>query len=614
MKTAFEWEQLVSQFCEPVFIVQGMKLIYANPAFQQLIGEELFKIPLSKIRLTNLFTGKGGHKLRQSIKLVKESNEQVTIAITLMIKSTPHYIKATLCPLDPKEKSHTHVLGLLRDESEWKQVEKELAEAEERYRDLVDQSLQGILVFQDGRIVYANKIISNLTRAPPEELLTWDVMEWTKYVHPDDRDMVVKRFSARIKGEKVLQRYECRLVYPNGKIRWIELLAKLILWEGRPANQVAIIDITDRKHAEAALKESEERYRTLIESLNEAVIVTDKDANIVYANPRALQLLGYAREEFIGKEWRILVPSDLQPRIGKELEKRKKCIGNIYESDVIDSKGRRIPIIVSAQPLCTEGEFQGIVVAYTDISAIKELEHQLRIEKQEVEFYTAMVTHDLNNVHQAIMSYLELLKMESITSTQRDELLNNAIANVTRAVNLSQQVRRLFKIRATTPRLQEVNLAQILQYIAKTIPKQHPECSVSITLDIPGNKIPANCCELAKELFHNLIENAIQHTPSDEVTVKIRIPPKPVIKEKVPYWHIQIIDSGSGIPDDMKEILLQPFEVGETYFKRKRLGLVIVRALTDRYSGKIWFSDRISGSPSKGTIANILLPQFKQKE
>ncbi|MFX1562797.1 MAG: PAS domain S-box protein [Promethearchaeota archaeon] len=613
MKTPFDWEQIVSHFADPVFIVQGRRLVYANSAFQQFIGQKLFQTPISKIRLTLLFPGKGGLQIRQSIQDVQETYEKVTIAVTLMVGSTPHYTKVSLCPLNFKGSKRPHILGLLKDETEWKQIETELEESKARYKDLIEQSLQGIIVFQDGRIVYANKIILNLTRTSSEELRNWNPMEWTKYVHPDDRDVVVKRFHERIKGKRIQQRYECRLVYPSGKIRWIELLANRILWEGRPANQVIILDITDRKHTEAALKESEGRYRTLIESLNEAVLVTDKDANITYANPRALRLLGYTWDEFIGKGWRILVPPDLQPRIEKELKKRRRGIGNIYESEVLDSKGHRIPIIVSAQPLFTEGEFQGIVVAYTDISAIKQLEHQLRFEKQESEFYTAVVTHDLNNVHQAIMSYLELLKTEPAESPHRDELLNNAMTNVKRAVNLSQQVRRFFKIRATTPKLKEVNLVQVLQHIAGTTPKQHPDRPVSITLDLPKDKVLTWCDELVEELFHNLVENAIEHTTTHEVNVKIRIKPKPVIEKEEAYWHVQIIDYGSGIPDDMKEVLLRPFETGETYFKRKTLGLVIVRTLTDRYGGKTWFSDRVLGAPSKGTIANILLHQHKVK-
>ncbi len=614
MNIQIDWEHLVYNIFNPVFVVHGKRLTYTNLAFQRFFGKELFQMPLSKIRLANLFPGKGGRQLRQSIQLVQETGEEETITVELMIGSTPHFVKVTLSPLSSKEKNHLQVLGLLKDETEWKHVEAELADSEARYRNLLDQSLQGIIVFQKGRIVYSNKIISNLTRSPSEVLLEWDEMEWTKYVHPDDRDMVVKRFQARLKGEKIPQRYECRLVYPNGKIRWIELMANRILWERQPANQVAIIDITERKHVEAALKDSEERYRTLIESLNEAVLVTDRDSNITYANPRALELLGYTSDELIGKGWRILVPTDLQPRVEIELENRKKGIGNVYETDILHSKGHRIPIIVSAQPLFVEGEFHGEVVAYTDISAIKELERQLRSEKQEAEFYTALVTHDLNNAHQAIMSYLELLKMESAPFPQRDEMFNNAIANVKRAVNLSQQVRNLFKIRATTPQLRKINLLKVLQHVAEETPKQHPDRVVSIKLNLPKGRVLAWCALLVEEIFHNLVENAIQYTPTHEVEVELRIPPKPVIIEKIPYWHIQVIDYGTGISDDMKEVLLKPFEPGEAFFKRGRLGLVIVRALTDRYKGKIWFSDRVAGTPSQGTIANILLPQKKEEK
>jgi len=97
------------------------------------------------------------------------------------------------------------------------------------------------------------------------------------------------------------------------------------------------------------------------------------------------------------------------------------------------------------------------------------------------------------------------------------------------------------------------------------------------------------------------------------VVIDLRVLPQPVTRDGRTYWHIQIVDRGRGIPDERKEALLKGFVPGEARIKGSGLGLIIVRMLVDRYEGRIWFSNRVQGDHTKGTVTNILLPRPKKE-
>jgi len=396
---------------------------------------------------------------------------------------------------------------VLQDISDRKRAEQALKESEEKYRTLADQSLQGIVVFQDDRIVYANQAAADIVRLSIKALKSMEAMEWIRYIHPEDVKMVIERFRARLEGKEVPPHYEHRIIRRDGKVGWVEMYASRIMFGGRPAIQVIILDITDRKMAEQALKESEARYRALVEGLEEAVLLLDSELRVIFSNPRAQQMLGYTAEELKGKTWHELVPEDLHSKVEQEIARRRRGVASRYELELLDSRGRRIPVLVAARPILTNGHMTGILTAFTDITPLKRLERQLRREKQEAEFYTDVVTHDLNNVNQALTTYLELLAVDQDVTPSQAKLLGEARALVKRSVKLCRMVRRLFQIRAAILRLHQVDLASVLRHIAKTAPQQHPHRQVTIRLKLPKGEIPVWADELIDELFFNLLDN-----------------------------------------------------------------------------------------------------------
>jgi len=153
---------------------------------------------------------------------------------------------------------------LFHEIEERKRVEETLHESEQKYKTLTASSLTGVFIHQDGKFVFVNDRFGILHGYKHGELLG---KEHLTLVHPDDREIVKQRASQRLKGEAVPERYEIRRVKKDGKTIWCEMMATRIQYRGRPAIMGNIIDITDRKNAEEALRSSREHLRNLADHL-----------------------------------------------------------------------------------------------------------------------------------------------------------------------------------------------------------------------------------------------------------------------------------------------------------------------------------------------------------
>jgi len=179
--------------------------------------------------------------------------------------------------------------------TERKKTAEALQRSEEHYRQLTENAGEAIFVVQDGEIRFMNPKGSELSGYPTEEMVS---KPFVKFIHPEDIDMVADRYLKRLKGEPVPQIYDFRIIREDGGIRWGELNAVSISWKDRPAVLCFMNDITERKQMEGALRESEQRYRTLFESAAQGILIVDaKTMKFKYANPAICTMLGYSQEE-----------------------------------------------------------------------------------------------------------------------------------------------------------------------------------------------------------------------------------------------------------------------------------------------------------------------------
>ena len=146
------------------------------------------------------------------------------------------------------------VQAVIKDITERKEIEEALQESKEKYRCVVENAKEAIVVAQDGVLKFVNPRTLEITGYSESELLSLSFIE---FIHPDDRSMVLENYKKRLQGAKVPEVYSFRMVTKEGKTRWLQISAVLISWDNRPASLNFLTDITEIKSAEEELKDKE---------------------------------------------------------------------------------------------------------------------------------------------------------------------------------------------------------------------------------------------------------------------------------------------------------------------------------------------------------------------
>jgi len=191
-------------------------------------------------------------------------------------------------------------------------LQRNLRENEAKYRTLIEQSLQGIIIGQGPppRVAFANAAMGKMLGYTPDELASLSPEEVEGLVHPEDRAMFFGRFRDRLQGKPVPPSYEIRVIRKDGEVRWMEILGSRIEYQGQPAVQAAFVDITERKRAEDALAASEARYRAVVNGQTELICRFLANGTLTFVNEAYCRYFDKKPEELIGQEFMPLPPGD----------------------------------------------------------------------------------------------------------------------------------------------------------------------------------------------------------------------------------------------------------------------------------------------------------------
>ncbi|HTY23522.1 MAG TPA: PAS domain S-box protein [Desulfomonilaceae bacterium] len=267
---------------------------------------------------------------------------------------------------------------LEKEVAERKRMESALRESEERYRILAENSLSGIYVYQDGKFVYVNRRTIEAMGYSEDELIGKSPLE---LVAPEDLEMVRGIVAARLQGKQAPSQYQFRALRKTGEVIWVEAIVTDIEHNGRPATLGNVQDITDRKHAEEALRQSEASYRELFENSSDIVYTHDLEGKYTSVNGAMRRILGYSSEEFLTFTHRDIVDPDYVPIAEENL--RMKLENGIdktgpYELRVRSKGGTPLWVEVSSRIIRDSGKPTGVHGTARDITDRKKAEEALR--------------------------------------------------------------------------------------------------------------------------------------------------------------------------------------------------------------------------------------------
>ena len=264
-----------------------------------------------------------------------------------------------------------------------KGIEKALRESERRYRDLVEGSIQGVLIHAEAKMVFANQAYAEIFGYESPDALLAQISAYAHVASHEHERMKV--FSdARLRGEDV-PAYEFEGVKKDGSRIWLENRGRAISWEGKPAIQRSVVDITERKLAQERLRVAEEQNRLILESAGEGIYGLDLEGKTTFVNPAAARMLGYEADELVGRSMHELVHHSYPD--GSHYP-REKCPmyaaisdgkTHVVTDEVLWRKdGGSFPVEYTSTPVRKDDEVIGSVVLFKDITERRRAEEELR--------------------------------------------------------------------------------------------------------------------------------------------------------------------------------------------------------------------------------------------
>ncbi len=316
LKRSFEgWRSLVKNAPSPIITVDRAGII--RDINQAVAGLEIEKV---------VGTSHYDYASPEYHKVMKESVEQVfktgksvsyEIAGVGPEGSTSWYV-TRLGPV----KRGGEVVGVTivpMDITERKRMEEELRENEQKYRALVESSIDGICIVVGQEVVFVNSAGIEMFGCQTADEMVGHV--FTEFVSPEHREVMIQRGRAREQGEDVASYYGFKALRKDGTQFDAEISASAISYNGSIARQGVIRDITERKRLEDELRESEERYRAIFEGAAEGIVVVDvKTRKFRYINPAMCRMFGYSRKEFVDMGVSDIHPEEAMEHVISEFE------------------------------------------------------------------------------------------------------------------------------------------------------------------------------------------------------------------------------------------------------------------------------------------------------
>jgi len=254
-----------------------------------------------------------------------------------------------------------------------------LREAESKYRLVVDYAAEGICLAQDGRLQFVNPRMIVFTGYPEQELTS---RPFEEFIHPQDRPTLSSRQQQTLTSGDVSERYTFRIVDTRGRITWVENTSIRVPWNGRPATLNFLTDISERKQAEDALRESEAHKRAILDTSLDLIRYVDKDLRLIWANKALTDLVQTSPEDLVGKFCYQIGPERDTPCEGCPTIQSGRTgrieRGVMYHSSICGIQGESywdvysVPIKNSAQ------EIEGFIQISRNVTAEKKTEAQLK--------------------------------------------------------------------------------------------------------------------------------------------------------------------------------------------------------------------------------------------
>lgn len=390
----------------------------------------------------------------------------------------------------------------------------------------------------------------------------------------------------------------------------------------KEANEALQAEVIERTRMARSLKESEERYRRLIETSQEGVWVVDAEAKTTYVNKRLTEMLGYTEEELLGRSALDLLDASDRAKAEKRLRAGKEWLKDVFDIHYRRKDGSDLWVLASVNPLFDEkNNFIGVLGMLTDVTEKRKFEGQLlRAQRMEsIGMLANGIAHDLNNTLSPIMISLELLREKVKDDEDGQTTIDLLEKSGVRATNLVKQIQSF--ARGAEGEREPLQVANIISEVAQMVKETFPR-NIDIKNGVDSNssnlsiilgdatqmdQVLMNLCVNARDAMPNggLLSISAENFYIDENYARMNI------ESKVGrYVVITVSDTGTGIPSEILDKIFDPFFTTKPFGKGTGLGLPTALAIIKGHGGFI----NVYSEVGKGSAFKVYLPAIKTTE
>ncbi|WP_424357456.1 PAS domain S-box protein [Methanocella sp. MCL-LM] len=399
-------------------------------------------------------------------------------------------------------------------------------------------------------------------------------------------------------------------------------------------------DVTDRIRAEESVRLISDYNRSLIEASLDPLVTISLDGKITDVNKATETVTGYDRRILIGTDFSNYFTDPGKAREGY-LRVFEEGIVKDYPLEIRHTDGHVTPVIYNATVYKDKlGKVIGVFAAARDITERKKAEEELRLvnselekrvqlrtqelsdsntalreeiaerrrveaelkkSKAQAELYLDLMCHDINNMHQIALGYIELAM--DMNGNAGGLFLDRPLEVLQRSANLIDNVRKLQKLQTSVLHRETIDLARLISEIGREYESLSGDRVKLVFAKEEKYTVLAN--ELLYDVFSNLVSNSIKHSAGN---ASVTLAMSKTTKEKTRFCRVAVEDNGPGVPDELKETVFNRLLRGTTKAKGMGLGLYLVKSLVESYHGQVWVEDRVQGDYTKGSRFIVLIP------
>ncbi len=479
---------------------------------------------------------------------------------------------------------------------------RKLRERGDYYKNILEAADKGAWVINDGlKTVYINYRMAEMLGATIDEAMGVTVL---KFLDEESSQTFMDMLSRCQAGQKV--QFDLKIRRADSRELWA--LASLVPFFDGQGRRIGVsgtfADITERKLMEMALKEARDNLVKAQHVGRMGSWVRDLETDMVEASGEMGEILGVKIIPVtMEKVYQTLYTPGESERV-RRISQEAIAKGGSYKTDVriIRPDGKEIYCHLEAEVVRDRsGRPVKVVGILQDITERKKMEIAMQRARSQAEFFIDLISHDIGNMNQAIIWYLEMARDVLPEESKSDELIAKPMEIVNKSSRLIHEVRTLRQIGKGEVAVEKVDAGALL---AHAVEKYAAFPGIRINYRLPGERCDVMAGDALADAFSGLLASFVEYAKKAK-DIDIRV--SRTLEEGEPYCRFIFEDNGPGISDKIKAKWASEEWEQEGKIVRRTLGLRFVKAVVQAYGGKVWVEDRVPGDHKKGVSVVIRL-------